>query len=237
MLLVEPLSLVKIKSSARLVHFVEIEGRHEFLQGENFLVGTGVPAQEGQHVDKSLGVEAALAVARSSFAGLFVVPVQRENGEAEAVAVTLGQFAVAIGTQEEGEVCKFGLFPLKKAVEQHVQRSRGQPFFAADHVGDVHGVVIDDVGQVVGGHAVALEEDFVVQVQGVDAYPAADAVFKFYFLIAGHFDPNDIGLAGVQTTLHLFFGKGERIFHGRTGDAVVLPVGVSSLFGAFAHGL
>ena len=121
MLLVEPLGFVKIKASARLVHLVEVEGSDEFLQGENFLVGTGVPAQEGQHVDKSLGVEAALAVAGSRFAGFFVVPVQRENGEAEAVAVALGQFAVAIGTKEEGEVGKFGLFPLKKAVEQNVQ--------------------------------------------------------------------------------------------------------------------
>ena len=100
MLLVEPLSLVKIKASARLVHLVEVEGSHEFLQGENFLVGTRVPAQESQHVDKGLGVEAALAVARCGFARLFVVPVQRENGEAEAVTVALGQFSVSIGAQE-----------------------------------------------------------------------------------------------------------------------------------------
>ena len=92
---------------------------------------------------------------------------------------------------------KFGLLPGKKAVKQHVQGGRGQPFFTADHVGNVHGVVVDDVGEVVGGHAVALEEDFVVQIQGVDAHPAADAVFKFYFFVAGHFDPNDIRLTGV----------------------------------------
>ncbi len=104
-------------------------------------------------------------------------------------------------------------------------------------MGDVHGVVIDDVGQVVGGHSVAFKENFVVQIQGVDAYPSTDAVFKFYFFVTGHFDPDDVRLAGVQATLHLFFGKGERILHGRAGDAIVLPVGVAGLFGTFANRL
>jgi hypothetical protein len=37
--------------------------------------------------------------------------------------------------------------------------SRIDPLLAADHVRDTHQVVIDDVGQVIGRHAVGLEQD------------------------------------------------------------------------------
>ena len=132
---------------------------------------------------------------------------------------------------------KFRSLPVKKPVEQNMERGRRKPFFPADDVGNVHQPVVHHVGQVVGGHAVSLEEDFVVQVQGVDAYPAADAVLEFDFFVAGQFDPNDVGISGSQTTLHFLGGKGEAVFHGRAGDAVVLPVGIAAGFGALPNGL
>jgi hypothetical protein len=49
-------------------------------------------------------------------------------------------------------------------------------FLRADHVGDAHEVVVDDVGQVVGREAVALEQDLVVHLRALEADVAAQQV-------------------------------------------------------------
>ena len=54
--------------------------------------------------------------------------------------------------------------PAEGFVEEDVLGGGGDPFFGADDVGDVHEVVIDDVGEVIGGEAVGLHEDLVVDV-------------------------------------------------------------------------
>ena len=52
----------------------------------------------------------------------------------------------------------------------------GDPLFGADDVGDLHEVVVDYVGEVVGGVAVGFEEDLVVDVVVVEGYCAAEFV-------------------------------------------------------------
>ena len=62
-----------------------------------------------------------------------------------------------------------GALPAEGLVEQDVLGGGGDPLLGADDVGDLHEVVVDDVGEVVGGEAVGLEQDLVVDVRVVEA--------------------------------------------------------------------
>ena len=53
---------------------------------------------------------------------------------------------------------KFRLVPAKGLVDEHVQWRGRQPFLAAQDMRDLHKVVVDDDRQVIGRHAVALEQ-------------------------------------------------------------------------------
>jgi len=54
--------------------------------------------------------------------------------------------------------------------------SRWNPLVCPHHVGDLHQVVVDDVGQVIGGEAVTLEQHLVVELGVVEGHRAADRV-------------------------------------------------------------
>ena len=155
-LLIKPLSLFKVESSSGAVHLVDGEGRHQLIEGKNLLIRPRIPAQEGQHINKARRIKAALAVAAGRFVGFFVDPIQRKDGEAQTVAVALGEFAVSVGAQKQGKVGKFRLLPAKKPVQQNVQWRRRKPLFSANYMAYVHQMVVYHIGKVVGRHAVAL---------------------------------------------------------------------------------
>jgi len=69
--------------------------------------------------------------------------------------------------------------PAEGVVEEDVLGGGADPLLGADDVGDVHEVVVDDVGEMVGGEAVGLHEDLVVDVVVVETDVAAELVFKF----------------------------------------------------------
>ena len=54
----------------------------------------------------------------------------------------------------------------------------GYPLFGADDVGDLHEVVVDDVGEVVGGEAVGLHQYLIVDVVVLEGDVAAQLVAK-----------------------------------------------------------
>jgi hypothetical protein len=66
--------------------------------------------------------------------------------------------------------------PAEGLVEQDVLGRGGDPLFGADDVGDLHEVVVDDVGEVVGGEAVGLHQDLVVDVVVLEGDVAAELV-------------------------------------------------------------
>ena len=166
------------------------------------------------------------------------MPVEREDGEAEAVAVALAEFAVALGFEQQGQVgeLRHGGLPAKGSVEHHVERGRRQPLFTTDDVGDLHQVVVDDVGQVVGGHAVALEEHLVVQQAAVHGDVATDEVVHGDVKVLGELEAHHVGLAAVDATLHFVGAEGEAVLHPCAGGAVVLEGLLLSLI-FFALGL
>ena len=76
--------------------------------------------------------------------------------------MALGHLVVGI-PHNGGAVDVGGHLPAKGLVEQIILGGAAEVLAATDHVGNAHKVVIDDVGKVVGGQAVPLNEDLVVQ--------------------------------------------------------------------------
>ena len=70
----------------------------------------------------------------------------------------------------------FGAWPAKAVVEKDVFRGGAGPLISADDVGDIHEMVIDDVGEVVGGKSVGLEEDLVIDIGPRMGEPTLDLV-------------------------------------------------------------
>ena len=80
-------------------------------------------------------------------------------------------------------------------VEEEVAGGAGQPFVAAEDVADLHGVVIDDGGEVVGGEAVGLEQDVVVQEAILEGDVAAEGVGDNGGAFVGHLEADDAAAA------------------------------------------
>ncbi len=127
--------------------------------GGAFCVWCGhAAAHEAEEVDDGFGEEAGLAV------------VDEGDG-----VFALGDFGF-VEVAQEGHVPEAGDLPAEGFVEQDVLGGGGDPLFGADDVGDVHEVVVDDVGEVVGGEAVGLHEDLVVDVGVLEGDVAAELV-------------------------------------------------------------
>ena len=97
-------------------------------------------AHEAEKVDEGVGEEAGLTVV--------------DEGDGIFALGDLGFVEVA----QERHVPEARLLPPEGLVEEDVFRGRGDPFLGADDVGDAHEVVVDDVGEVVGGKAVGLHK-------------------------------------------------------------------------------
>ena len=97
---------------------------------------------------------------------------------------------------------------------------------------DEHQVVIDDIGEVVGGQVVGrLVQDLVVENRGVDGYIAADQVVDDHVFTRFDFEPHDILRAFGNESVNLFFRQGQRVAHLQAGRGVVLEIGYIVPFG------
>ncbi len=67
-------------------------------------------------------------------------------------------------------------FPAKGVVDLLVQRRRRQPFLPAQHVRDLHQVIVYHHGQVIGGQTVAFEQHRIGYAGVLDRHVAADHV-------------------------------------------------------------
>ena len=78
-----------------------------------------------------------------------------------------------------------------------------EPLFAADDVGDLHEVVVYDVSQMVGGHAVGFDEHLVVEAFGFEGNNSPDFVFEFYGFVSRNVEPDDVRVAGLESSFYL----------------------------------
>src|SRR5258708_16997392 len=91
--------------------------------------------------------------------------------------------------------------------------STGQPFFSPEGMGDLHKPVVHDNRQMIGGHAIRLQQYFIVEAGSRKMDFSPDEVREAYVFTGIDLDPDDMGRAGRQQLLHFFGGKGERILH------------------------
>ena len=136
-----------------------------------------------------------------------MLPVQREHGEAESVTVTLRQLSLAVRLQQQRQMCKAWhcVLPAESFVKHDVQGSRRQPFLATDDVCNLHQVVIDDIGQMVGGQlVVSLIEHLVVANLTLDAHFATYHVIDENLLTRLNAEAYHPGVGLLHQTLHLF---------------------------------
>nr|GFC95469.1 hypothetical protein [Tanacetum cinerariifolium] len=144
--------------------------------------GGGVGREGGAHLRVPLFGDYLLVVAAAHGGlagfGIGAAPLQRKHREAEAVAVALAELARAIGLEQQRQVGKVRhrFLPAQIPVQQHVQRRGGQPLLAPNDVGDVHQVVVHDVGQVVGRHAIRLHQHLVIDGARMHHDPAANQI-------------------------------------------------------------
>ena len=107
-----------------------------------------------------------------------------------------------------------------------MHRRAWQPLLAADDVAHLHQVVVNDVGQVIGGQVVgALVEHFVVEDGAGDGDVAADEVMDGDVAARLDFEAHHILCALVDEALHLVGRHGERVAHLQACGGVILEVG------------
>ena len=137
--------------------------RDEFIHRENLLVRRlRVPAEQRDVVDDGVG----------QVAGLDEVIETRGT-----VALReLRDGAVLVLAHDRVEVDEGRDIPAERLVEQDVLRRRGDELCTAHDVRDVHEMVIDDVGEVVGRHAVTLQEYLVLELFVLDRDVAVEHV-------------------------------------------------------------
>ena len=124
--------------------------------------------------------------------------------------------------------------PTKSAVEQLVQGRARKPFFAADDVGDLHEMVVDHVGEVVGRQAVGFHQDLVVEDGGVDGDGAADGVREGHRLAGRHLEADHEGCVGGFQRGDFGSWQREAVAHGGAGGGVVLERGAAAFCGIAA---
>ena len=115
--------------------------------------------------------------------------------------------------------------PAKGLVEQHVERSTGQPLLAAYDVAHLHEVVVDNVGQVIGGQVVGLLiEHLVVENRRVDGHIATQQVVHHDIAAWLHLEAHHIVLAAVDKRFHLLGGQAQGVAHGHARRGIILEV-------------
>mgnify|MGYP001040435765 CR=1 FL=1 len=108
---------------------------------------------------------------------------------------------------------KLRAFPTKEAIKQNMQRGRWEPFFTADYMRDFHQMVINNIGEMIGRHAIAFIKDFIVNVLAFHSNMPAYEIIKFDNGVFGHFEPNSKWCATVKQVLYFAFRHGKRVTH------------------------
>ena len=118
-----------------------------------------------------------------------------------------------------------------------MERQGGKPLLAADHFGNLHQMVVHDVGQVVGRELVGpFPEDLVIQGIGVHGNMSADQVVHLHDPPLGHLEPDGPMVGLLQQALDLPGGKGEGVPHLQARRRVV-DKGLPGRFGFLSAGV
>ena len=113
-----------------------------------------------------------------------------------------------------------GVLPSECFVEHIVEGEGRKPLLSADHLRNLHQMVIHDVGQVIGGKLVgSFPQDLIIESVGVDLDMTPYEVVHLHDVVFRHLEA-DCPIGGfLEETLCLFLGKSE-------GVAELLPCGL-----------
>ena len=189
MLRIDCLQLQRIENGRRLGNAGQVKFSDQLRQGIDLVFPLGRPAQQGDVIDHRLRQEA--------------LGDQILEG---SVPVPLGQLVVGV-LHHRGAVDVMGHLPAERLVQQIVLGGAGQILVAPYHMGDAHGMIVHHVGKIVGGHAVGLDEDLVVQGGVLHGNIPVDLIVEGGGALLGHLLPDHIGHARIQLLLHLLRGQ------------------------------
>ena len=207
---VEPLCLIGIEARTALGDLVEGESLDKLIHGKNLLLRAGIPTEKGEHIDERLGKIATLAVTHGGRA-VGGIPLEREDGETELIAIALGELTLTLWFEKQGQVGELWTLPSEGTVEEIVEREGGQPLLATDDVGNLHQMVVYDIGEVVCRELVGtLIEHLVVKGLGIYDDVTADDVIHLDILGLWHLEADYPLVATLDTRLDLSLREGER---------------------------
>ena len=227
----DPAELLVVEDGRGLREAFEAEVLDEFLHREDFLVRRlRVPAEQGDVVDDGLGEVAHLDEV-----------VERRGPVAFR---ELRDAAVFVLAHDGGEVDEDGDVPAERLVEQDVFRRRGDEFRAAHDVRDAHEMVVDDVGEVVRRHAVALQKHLVFELAVRDRDGAVEDVLIRRLAVLRHLLADDVGIAVLEVFLDDVLREAparavvaaefaRRVVFFRVAEAVVGVAGFDEFFRVF----
>ena len=173
---------------------MDIKRLYQLRQGEEFLVRAGIPANQRQVIDQRLGEKALLNII-----GII------------GIAVPLGKLVGGVA-HDGGQVDIGRDLPAQRRVQVIVTGRGGKVLHAAHDMGDTHEVVVDDVGEVIGGHAVLLDEDHVVHgFRILEGHLAENRVGIAGFAFGGRIHPDGPRDAGIQLLLYFFLAQVQAV--------------------------
>ena len=120
-----------------------------------------------------------------------------------------------------GTVNVGGNFPPKGLVEQVILGRGGEVFAAPNHMGNAHEMIVNDIGKIIGGQAVPLHQNLVVQGAVFHGDLPKGGVGEGGGPCMGDFLTDDIGLAGGQL--------GRNLLLGQAAAGVLSPVKISAV--------
>ena len=165
-LAVEPLELGEVEDGSADADVGEDEVLDHLGEGELFGDAVGCALEVGGHASAHEAEE--VEDGRGEIAGVAVVD-ERDG------VLALGDLRF-VEIAQQRHMPEARKLPAEGLIEQDVLGGGGDPLLGTDDVGDLHEVIVDDVGEVVGGEAVGLHEHLVVDVAVLEGDVAAELV-------------------------------------------------------------
>ena len=234
--MVEPFGLVEGELRAGFADFLQREKLHHLIKGEDFLFSTRIPAQQGQHIHHGIRQIAAFAISQGDIAALGIAPLQREYRKSETVAVAFAELAVAIGLEQQRQMCELRGLPAERFVQHHVQGRRRQPLLTTDHVRNLHRVVIHNVGQMVSRHSIRLIQHLIIQKVGIYHHLSTNQVVDVDVGVFGIFETDHVRCPRLNSCFRLFCTQCQRVDHRHPCGSIVLE-GLLLTFRLLAFGI
>ena len=117
------------------------------------------------------------------------------------------------------------ILPAKCLVQQYMQGGRRQPLLATDHVGDLHQMVVHDIGQMVSRQLIGtLIEYLIIEDIALHAHLSTNQVIHQHLLSCLDLKAHHILLTIGNQLLHLLLRQCQRVTHHTTGMTVVLEI-------------